>query len=74
MKYVLEPFLSAFPVWRTRPWVLALLLILSPGAFLAGRYAQVLSARMERAILLSVREFMGAEPPHDDMTLLVIGA
>ena len=45
MKYLLEQFLSAFPVWRTRPWVLALLLILSPGAFLAGRYAQVLSAR-----------------------------
>ena len=32
------------------------------------------AAALERAILLSVREFMGPEPPHDDMTLLVIGA
>ena len=38
------------------------------------RHSDLDAAALERAILLSVREFMGPEPPHDDMTLLVIGA
>ncbi len=45
MKFLLEPFLAAFPCWRSRPWLLGLLLVFAPGAFLVGRYAQAQSAR-----------------------------
>ena len=43
MKRLLEPFLASFPMWAARPWVLALFLLLAPGAYLAGRYFQGLS-------------------------------
>ncbi len=38
------------------------------------RNAGLDAAGLAQAILLDVRQFMGSEPPHDDMTLLVIGA
>ena len=40
MSRLLEPFLTAFPRWRARPWLLAALLLLAPGAYFAGRYFQ----------------------------------
>ncbi len=40
MSRLLEPFLTAFPQWRARPWILAALLLLAPGAYFAGRYFQ----------------------------------
>ena len=40
MSRPLEPFLTAFPQWRARPWLLAALLLLAPGAYVAGRYFQ----------------------------------
>jgi sigma-B regulation protein RsbU (phosphoserine phosphatase) len=37
----MKPFLKSFPAWQSRQWLLALFLLLSPGAFLVGRYFQV---------------------------------
>ncbi len=38
------------------------------------RHADAEAGDIERAILKEVREFMGAEPAHDDMTLFVLRA
>ena len=45
MRRLMEPFLESFPWWCARPWLLALLLLFSPGAFLVGRYFQAKSAQ-----------------------------
>lgn len=56
MSWLLEPFLEAYPWWRPRAWVLAVLLLMGPAAFWTGREIQLKTAAESKYEIEGYRE------------------